>query len=83
MPAQDQPSLRIAVLISGSGSNLQAIIDQVHETDVPGTIVGVISNKADAYGLTRAKQHGISAHLIEHTAFDSREAFDQAVLALT
>lgn len=72
--------MRIAVLISGSGTNLQAIIDQVHETDVPASIVGVISNKSNAFGLERAKKHNIAHFFIDHHAFDSREAFDQAVL---
>lgn len=45
---------RIVVMISGSGSNLQTLIEQIHLTDVDAEIVGVIANKPDAYGLTRA-----------------------------
>ncbi|PIE43797.1 MAG: phosphoribosylglycinamide formyltransferase [Gammaproteobacteria bacterium] len=66
----------IVVLISGSGSNLQAIIDGVENGDIPANIAAVISNKADAFGLQRARNSGIDTKVISHTAFDSREAFD-------
>ncbi|MBT4122982.1 MAG: phosphoribosylglycinamide formyltransferase, partial [Candidatus Ruthia sp.] len=69
--------MRGVVLISGSGSNLQAIIDQATNIDLD--ISCVISNNADAYGLTRADKAGIPCHVVDHTQFDSREAFDQAV----
>jgi phosphoribosylglycinamide formyltransferase-1 len=69
--------MRGVVLISGSGSNLQSIIDNADNIDL--TISCVISNKADAYGLERAKQAGIPQHIIEHTEFASREEFDQAL----
>ena len=69
--------MRGVVLISGSGSNLQAIIDQADNIDL--NISCVISNNADAYGLTRANNAGIPCHVIEHTQFNSREAFDQVV----
>ena len=69
--------MRGVVLISGSGSNLQAIIDQVDNIDL--NISCVISNNADAYGLTRANNADIPCHVIDHTRFDSREAFDQVV----
>ncbi|MCC2604170.1 phosphoribosylglycinamide formyltransferase [Planctobacterium marinum] len=67
---------RIVVLISGSGSNLQAIIDATESNQIPGQVVAVISNKADAYGLTRAKQHNIAHQVIDHKAFPDRESFD-------
>ena len=67
--------LPIVVLISGGGSNLQAIIDAA-SNDLPVEIRAVISNKADAYGLERAKQAGIDTVVIDHTQFDSRETFD-------
>ena len=73
------PLKRIAVLISGSGSNLQAIIDAIQSGQINGQIVQVISNKADAFGLTRAENAGIQTTCIDHKAFDSRESFDQAV----
>ncbi|WP_085442020.1 phosphoribosylglycinamide formyltransferase [Magnetofaba australis] len=72
---------RIAVLISGSGSNLQALMDRVEDGTIPGRIVRVISNKADAYGLTRAQEAGIDTLVIDHKAYDSREAFDAALIA--
>ena len=64
--------IKIAVLVSGSGSNLQALID----ANLSGTIVGVISNKAEAYALERAKKAGIDTAIIEHKQFPNREAFD-------
>jgi len=73
-------SARIVVLISGSGTNLQALIDACKSADYPGNIVGVISNKADAYGLTRAQQADIPALALSHKAFDSRESYDQALI---
>jgi phosphoribosylglycinamide formyltransferase-1 len=74
-------SKRIVVLISGSGSNLQAIIDTCNnEQDYPGTVVGVISNKADAYGLTRAEQAEIANRVVDHKNFTSRELYDQALI---
>ena len=72
---------RIVVLISGSGSNLQAIIDDVHkDAGFPAEIVGVISNKADAFGLERAKNANISQVTLSHQDFDSRETYDAALL---
>lgn len=68
------------VLISGSGSNLQSIIDHADEIDL--SIECVISNKADAYGLTRAERSNIPCYTIEHTNFTSREAFDQSISQL-
>ena len=74
--------LRIVVLISGSGSNLQAIIDQIHQTDIPARIVAVISNKAEAYGLKRAEQAGIPARVLSHRDYASRENYDAALQQL-
>lgn len=74
---------RLVVLISGSGSNLQALIDQVHLIpEIPAEVVAVISNRADAYGLERATAAGISTQVLDHKAFPSREAFDQALQVL-
>ena len=56
--------IKIAVLISGNGSNLQALIDAQNENRLKGSVVLTISNKAEAYGLERAKKHGIATHLI-------------------
>ena len=64
--------IKIAVLVSGSGSNLQALID----ANLSGEIVGVISNKPEAYALKRAKQAGIATAIIEHKKYPNRESFD-------
>ena len=72
----------MVVLISGSGTNLQAIIDAVEAGAIPGRIAAVISNRADAKGLQRAGMHGISGIVIDHSVYDSREAFDAQVMAV-
>ena len=69
----------VVVLISGSGSNLQALIDSLAAGDVPARIGAVISNRADAYGLVRAANAGIPTRVLDHKAFPSREAFDAAL----
>jgi phosphoribosylglycinamide formyltransferase 1 len=66
----------IAVLISGSGSNLQAIIDASERGEIPCRVGIVISNKADAYGLSRARKHGIPTEVVDHKGFATREEFD-------
>ena len=68
---------KIAVLISGGGSNLQAIIDKVHGRD--GVIDIVISDEPDAYGLERAKKADIDTMVIKSRDYDSREAFANAI----
>lgn len=70
----------MVVLISGSGTNLQAIIDAVEAGHIPGRIAAVISNKASAKGLERAAKHNIPGIVIDHNDFESREAFDQAMV---
>lgn len=70
---------KIGVLISGRGSNLQALIDACADLGYPAEIALVISNKADAYGLMRAERAGVPAETISHKDFDSREAFDAAL----
>jgi phosphoribosylglycinamide formyltransferase 1 len=70
----------IGVLISGSGTNLQAIIDAIEAQQLDARIQVVLSNRADAYGLVRAKKHGIPIEILDHKRFASREAFDQAVV---
>lgn len=69
----------IVVLISGSGSNLQAIIDQCEAGKIDGQVVAVISNKADAYGLERAKNAGIDAITLSHKGYPSRSDYDAAL----
>jgi len=70
---------RIAVLISGSGSNLQALIDACAEPGYPAEIVLVLSNRETAYGLSRAREKNIPTHVISHKAYPSRETFDEAM----
>ena len=70
----------VVVLISGSGSNLQALIDSVAHDGNPARIAAVVCNRADAYGLERAKQAGITTELLDHKQFDGREAFDTALI---
>ena len=72
----------IGVLVSGSGTNLQAIIDHIEAKRLDAKIEVVLSNKADAYGLVRAKNHGIATEVLDHKQFPSREAYDQAVVDL-
>ena len=74
--------LLIGVLISGSGTNLQSIIDAIEVKKLDANIAVVLSNKADAYGLARAQNHGIRTEVLDHKAFASREAYDQAVVDL-
>ena len=69
-------TLSLVVLISGSGSNLQAIIDAIESGQLKANISAVISNRPDAYGLTRAKQHNIPTISLDHKQFASRELFD-------
>jgi phosphoribosylglycinamide formyltransferase 1 len=70
----------VAVLVSGSGSNLQAIIDASLRGEIPCRVGIVISNKPDAYGLERARKHGIPTEVIRHTDFSSREEFDRRLV---
>lgn len=70
---------KTAVLISGSGSNLQALIDACAAPEFPAEIIRVISNKAEAYGLTRAQAAGISTQVISHKDYPDRESFDTAL----
>lgn len=74
---------RVVVLISGNGSNLQALIDaQQGEEGLGGEIVAVISDKADAYGLERARQAGIKDLVLSPRDFTSREEYDQQLVRL-
>jgi phosphoribosylglycinamide formyltransferase 1 len=71
---------RVGVLISGGGTNLQALIDATTTGDVPATIAVVISNRAKAGGLDRARSAGIPAVHIGHRQFPSRAAYDEALV---
>lgn len=83
--------MKSVVLISGNGSNLQAVIDNINGTaktndetpqNLPIKIVSVISNNPDAYGLERAKKAGIHTDVLNHRKFNSREDFDHALQKL-
>lgn len=73
---------RIVVLISGSGSNLQAIIDATQAPNFGAKVVAVISNCPGVKGLQRAERHGIDARLLNHKDFASRDAFDAKLQAI-
>jgi len=73
-------SCRTAILISGSGTNLQAFIDAVAAGNLDLDLCVVFSNKPDAYGLERARNAGIPIACIEHGSFPDRESFDRAVI---
>lgn len=78
--------LRVAVLASGRGSNLQAIIDAIETGRVQAQIVAVISNKKDAIALERARKHGLSDIFVDPKPYagrpDSREAYDRSLLEI-
>ncbi|MGR0305001.1 phosphoribosylglycinamide formyltransferase [Acinetobacter beijerinckii] len=71
--------MRIAVLVSGNGSNLQALIDAQIGKQLSGQIIGVLSNKADAYALQRAEKADIATAVISHKDYPNRESFDDAM----
>ena len=72
--------VRIGVLISGGGTNLQALIDNIEKGFINGEIVVVISDKKGAYGIERAKKHGIRAIEIDKREFDVKDAFMKAII---
>jgi phosphoribosylglycinamide formyltransferase 1 len=74
--AQPLVAKRVAVLLSGSGSNLQALIEAARAPDYPAQIALVVSNEPDAYGLERAKAAGIAAVVVAHKDYQSREDFE-------
>jgi len=86
MSTKQTSPLRIAVLASGRGSNLQAIIDAIEAKQVEAEIVAVISNKKEAVALERARKHGINDLFVDPKPFagqpDSREAYDRGLLAV-
>jgi len=81
MPPESTPPLdrRLGVLISGRGSNLQAIIDAIADGRLQATIAIVISDRADAHGLARARDAGIAARFMDPGAHPTRDAYDQAI----
>lgn len=82
MPCANRTSpLPIVVLISGQGSNLQAIMDAIATGEVPAEIRAVISNRANAYGLERARRAGIPTEVLDHRDYPNRAAYDAALQA--
>ncbi len=71
--------LRLGVLISGSGTNLQAIVDASAEGRLDAEVVVVISNKEDAYGLVRARKAGIAAEWVDRTAYNTFAAYNERI----
>ncbi|OHV12087.1 phosphoribosylglycinamide formyltransferase [Kushneria phosphatilytica] len=78
--AEQAEPRRIVVLISGNGTNLQALIDAQETEELGGEIAAVISNRGDAYGLVRAREAGIPAVVLPHHEYDSRERYDSALI---
>jgi len=74
--------LKVGVLASGRGSNLQAIMDASREGKIPAEVVVVISDQGDAYALERARSAGITAVVVEPAGFPSREAYEEQVVAV-
>lgn len=81
-PPPPGQALPVVVLISGSGSNLQALIDARDQGRLPVDLRAVISNQPDAFGLTRAARAGIATHTLDHRRFPSRAAYDTELAAL-
>jgi len=73
---------RLGILVSGSGTNLQAIIDRIEAGDLCAEIACVISNKEDAFALTRAARHGIPVVVHENVGFPERQAYDTATVEI-
>ena len=74
--------MRLAVLLSGRGSNFQAIHEAVQGGTLDAEIVCVISNRPDAPGIQRARDHGYAAHILDHKTYPSRAAHEEAVLGV-
>ena len=70
---------RCVVLVSGSGTNLQALLDRAGDGTLGATVAGVVSNRPEAYALERARSAGVATQVVDHTAFPDRAAFDAAL----
>ncbi|RKH33832.1 phosphoribosylglycinamide formyltransferase [Corallococcus praedator] len=73
---------RLGVLISGGGSNLQALLDAAGQADFPAEVACVVSNMPTAYGLERARKAGVRAEVVDHKGFASKADFEAAVLGV-
>jgi phosphoribosylglycinamide formyltransferase-1 len=76
------PRRRVGILISGRGSNMMALVAAARAPDYPAEIVCVISNRPAAVGLAWAQEQGIAAHAVDHKAYATREAFEDALQAV-
>jgi phosphoribosylglycinamide formyltransferase 1 len=74
--------LKLGILVSGSGSNLQSIIDNIEKGSLNARIEVVISNNSDAFGIMRAKKHGLPTAVLKHEAFANREDFDLELIRI-
>ena len=81
MKPELEPTLKLGVLISGSGTNLGAILSAVEAGRLSASVSLVISNRADAFGLERATKAGVATKVLPHREFASRELFDQALVS--
>ena len=72
----------LGLLISGSGTNLQTIIDAIEEKRLDAVIRVVVSNREDAFGLVRARKHHVPTEVLDHQKFSTREAYDQALIEI-
>ncbi|OOY38971.1 phosphoribosylglycinamide formyltransferase, partial [Solemya velum gill symbiont] len=72
--------LRIVVLVSGNGSNLQAILDAVAEPDFAAEVVAVVSNRPDAYALQRAANAGVKSVVVDRAGFADRDSYDAELI---
>lgn len=79
MTDKTMPKKRVAILISGRGSNMMSLVDAAHAENYPAEIVAVISNRPDAAGLAWAKAKGLATHVIDHKGYKDREAFESAL----
>ncbi len=79
MSEQQTDKPRLVILISGRGSNMLSIINEVKQGTLTANIVAVISNRPEAAGLIAAQQAGITTEVVDHTTFDNRDAFDKAL----
>ncbi|RKL63859.1 phosphoribosylglycinamide formyltransferase [Thermoanaerobacteraceae bacterium SP2] len=76
------PALKLGVLVSGGGTNLQSIIDHIESGYLPAEIAVVISSKEGAYALERAKKHHIPAYVVKRKDFDSQEKYEDEMIEL-
>lgn len=76
----EKAKIKVGVLISGSGTNLQAIIDRSERGELDAEVVCVISNRADAFGLERARKHGIASIHLDHKSFSGRSDYDDELV---